>query len=223
MGRLFTGKKFRFIKRGDSGEILRQWAQPGIDLTAKVVCKSCNEGWMSNLEERHAKPSMADLIIGKSELELSGERVRAIARFAFKTAVVVDHMMPGEPFFSASVRHHFAKSLCIPQNVQMWLAGYLPMASGRFRGTYHSGSFDPNRTLELYVCTYAVGHFAFQVVSAYLSGIPSFCPKSEFDHVAIPFWPGIPNGVVWPPVDVIRTRDDFDAFSERWGAITLSG
>jgi hypothetical protein len=98
MGRLFTGKKYRFMRRNEDGEVVKQWPMSGIDLTAKVVCKACNEGWMSNLEQRHAMPAMTDLIIGKTELISLQLRTDAIASFAFKTAVILDHA-EGRAFF----------------------------------------------------------------------------------------------------------------------------
>ena len=64
MRKLFKSKKFRFHQRNSSGKIVKEWSLPGIDLKAKVVCKPCNEGWMSRLEAQHAEPAMADLLIG---------------------------------------------------------------------------------------------------------------------------------------------------------------
>lgn len=154
MRKLFSSKKFHLIRRGVDGEIINYWMGTGIDITAKVVCKPCNEGWMSNLEDRHARPALSDLIVGNNPVPLTHSRARAIARFSFKTAVVVDHMSRDrEPFFSTKVRYRFAKSLSIPNNVQMWLARYLPMGSGRLNATYHKTSDQANRSLKIYVCT----------------------------------------------------------------------
>lgn len=219
MGRLFTSTKYRFIRRNEDGEVIKQWPMSAIDLTAKVVCKACNEGWMSNLEQRHAMPAMTDLIIGKTELISLQLRTDAIARFAFKTAVIIDHMQRDEPFFPRSARHHFAKSLKIPRDVRMWIAGYLPMSSGSVNACYHGASVDSNRKLDLYVCTYAVGHLAFQVVAAKCTGIRAFDPRPGFEYSAVPIWPAVPQGVSWPPSEVIRTKADFQTFSDRWETI----
>lgn len=218
---IFKGKNFTFIQRDSEGEPISIWRSQAVNLRAKVVCKPCNEGWMSNLEFRHAKPALSDLIAGNEITPITQSRADSVAIFAFKTAVVIDHMRRDTPFFRRSIRHKFARTLTIPDNVQMWLAGFLPMGSGRFR-TYYSNS--PNSVgarIKLYVCSYSVGHFIFQVVAARSIGIPSFRPRPGFEHLAIPFWPKIPMGISWPPQDVLRTRIDFDKFSERWGAITF--
>jgi hypothetical protein len=61
----------------------------------------------------------------------------------------------------------------------------------------------------------------FQVVSArYDRGIPSFECKSGFEHLAVPFWPTIPSGIVWPLPNVL-TRHQYAAFCDRWTEIRL--
>jgi hypothetical protein len=220
MTNLLAGRKFRMMRRDDAGEIIGEWPTDEIDLTTKVVCKSCNEGWMSNLEQHHAMPALTDLILGK-DLVVNQSRADKVARFAFKTAVVVDHMArrPTPFFFSRSVRHHFAKSLTIPRNVRMWFTGYLPAVSGRLEPFWYKYDRQPDKLLKLYTCTYSVGHFVFQVVSAEYSGIPSFSPQRDFENLSVPFWPTIPEGIIWPPPYFLRTRADFEAYADRWRAI----
>jgi hypothetical protein len=225
MRQLFRAKKFRFVKRDLEGNIERTWSSGEIDIKANVVCKACNEGWMSNLEDRHAKTALTDLIIGDKDLIISHVHARAIARFAFKTAVVVDHMKRnGELFFSRAVRHHFAKSLTIPRSVRVWFAGYLPMGSGNLLPFWYDKSFPQGNHIKLYVCTYAVGHFVFQVVSVEVRGVTDFSPHESFEHLAIPLWPNLPLGIKWPPVsDVLRTKADFERFSARWEKLSGLG
>lgn len=222
MRSLFAGDKFRFKSRGEKGEIVREWPSQNIDMTAKVVCAPCNNGWMSSLESVHAKPAMADLILGDKTLTISQTQARGLALFAFKTAVVADHMKRDRsPFYSRSVRHEFARSLRIPSDTQMWLAGFLPMSSGHIHSCYCEAMIDTKNRLSMHVCTYAVGHLVFQVVSGRCTVPLSLTPIVGFEHVAVQFWPTIPNTISWPPQDVLRTKEDFDAFSERWRTISF--
>jgi hypothetical protein len=46
---------------------------------------------MSELEDKHAKPAMKDLILSDSGVLLQAERLKSIANFAFKSAVIADH------------------------------------------------------------------------------------------------------------------------------------
>lgn len=188
MRQLFKSKKFRFSQRDSAGKIVKQWSMPGIDLKAKVVCKPCNEGWMSSLEDQHAKPAMYDLIVGKNVF-ISESSAKSIALFAFKTAVIVDHMGRNEPFYPTSARREFANSLTIPRNVNIWLAGLFPTSSGRAYSLYPEKYFEPPRYFKLNVCTLAAGHLVFQVVGAQYIEIPPFGPVLGFEHLAVPIWP----------------------------------
>jgi len=218
---LFPTKKIRFTSFDEKHEILRQWSSNEIDMTAKVVCQKCNNEWMSSLESSHAKPAMAHLIVGNKELTVSETQARGIATFAFKTAVVAEHMKRDRRrFYSREVRHEFAKTLNIPANTQMWMAGFLLMGSGHIHSCYHEGKIDSTNRIEMHVCTYTVGHLTFQVVSARCTVPLMFRPVPGFDHLAAPFWPQMPVPIHWPPDDVLRTKEDWEAFSNRWRKIS---
>jgi hypothetical protein len=62
----------------------------------KKICKCCNNGWMSKLEES-AKPLILGLIRGLRELNsLSEDERRILARWAGKTAIVESHSVGAE-------------------------------------------------------------------------------------------------------------------------------
>lgn len=219
MNDLFPGKK-RFTRKNEKGEIISQFISPDLNWKARVVCKKCNNTWMSQIEQQHAKPAMTDLITGKVEIEISNSRARSLALFAFKTAVVFDHVARTRPpFFERSDRHRFATSLVIPNNVGMWMAGFLPVGKGEVHTCYHKGELS-NRRLEMYVCTYAVGHLTLQIVAA-KSGNWTIAPTPGFEYSAIPFWPSLPKGIVWPVAQVLKNVPDFDTFSARWRNVSV--
>lgn len=221
MNELFPGKK-RFTRKNERGEIVAQWVEPHLNWKARVVCKQCNNTWMSQIEAKHAKPAMVGLIRGDMDMPVTPSIARSLALFAFKTAVVFDHIQRNRsPFFVRSSRYRFARSLAIPFGVSMWMAGFLPMGKGEVQTCYHEGDLSASNHLRLYVCTYAVGHFAFQVVASRQQGFVSLRPAPGFEFVAVPFWPRLHDGVVWPLSDVLRTVGEFDAFSERWNSIGI--
>lgn len=221
MGNLFGKRRYRFTRVLEDGKTSKPWFGNKLDIKANLVCKPCNEGWMSNLESRHAKPAMTPLILGHSVPHITPLMGHAIARFAFKTAVIVDHMRGDGPFFARAARHHFAKSLKIPRHVYIWFAGYNPVVAGRVLPFWYDQSFEGARHLKMYACTYAVGHLIFQVVAADYKGISSFTPREGFEHLAIPLWPNIWESVSWPPPNALK-RGEFETFAERWGAIRMS-
>jgi hypothetical protein len=211
MNALVPGEKkfLNMIERTD-------WSSSTLNWKAKVVCEPCNNGWMSNIESQHAQPAMTDLIAGKVDISISQSRANSIAFFAFKTIVVLEHLNRGRTsrFFPRQVRHRFREALEILPNINIWMAGYLPLGQGRCTTIYHELP-DPG-SLELYVCTYAIGHFVFQVVAERYPSSFAVSPISGFEHLAVPFWPRIPDAFMWPPETVLEKVKDFDLFAARW-------
>jgi hypothetical protein len=214
----------RFSIKNDKREVVRTWTAPELNWKAKVVCEDCNSGWMSRLENDHAKPAMLDLILDKPNIKIDKPRARSIALFAFKTAVIFDHIAKDRAyFFDRSTRHEFARSHTIPTNVDMWLTRFGIKGHGEANTAYHAGSPAPERSIEMYVLSYSVEALVLQVVSHKATGVSQFSPESEFS--AIPFWPDLPNvDIFWPPSPSLNSAADFDNFSDRWqkGTATFS-
>jgi hypothetical protein len=227
MNELFPGKKL-FTRRDKNGNILGQWVSDSLDWKAKVVCKCCNNGWMSNIESDHAKPAMTALIHLKPGTILDKRRAESLALFAFKTAVVFDHVSRNRPpFFPREVRHQFRETLAIPATVGMWMAASFAPRSGEVLTCYTKGNLTPKNNIETYICTYAVGRLVFQVVGVVLQsqqGLISFGPDAaEFESLSVPFWPlqSLPDGLRWPPIDVLRSRREFEEYAIRWKVLRV--
>ena len=161
------------------------------------------------------------LILGKVDVPIDRTRANSIALFAFKTAVVFDHLVSRRAtFFERSARHEFRNSLTIPFNVQMWLTRFVPSGSGFAQTVYHDGKVSPDKTLEMYVCTYSIEHLVLQVVGYKEQGLHQVESKNHFQ--AITFWPEIQDAFVWPPAEALPTVSDFDSFSARWQNVDVT-
>jgi len=213
------GKTFRGF-----GQLKASWKASELNLKARVVCEPCNNGWMSDIENKHAKPAMKDLILGKLDVPVSQSHAGSIALFAFKTAVILDHMNSTRAthFFSRRARDRFRETLEIPNNVSMWMAGCYEGKGGGCLAFYNHTRFQHFNTFEFYVCNYFIGHFAFQVVSESKPTGLNFTPSLGFEHLAVPFWPRIPEGFVWPPKAALKSRAEFKEFSARWHTVGVS-
>lgn len=132
MNALFPVTDATFRKIHMDGSTIKQWRAPELNLKSNVVCATCNNGWMSDIENLYAKPAMADLILGKRVGAISRKRARGISLFAFKTAVVANHSLPeSELFFDQADRYAFRESFKkgsfrIPPDIAMWLVGMQP-------------------------------------------------------------------------------------------------
>ncbi len=221
MSRLLPGKK-RLTMRGPNREVITTRVAPTIDWKIKVVCETCNNEWMSDIENKHAKPAMADLMLGKTNIPIDPQRAHSLALFTFKTAVVLDHLTRNpQPFFDRSVRHRFGESLVIPSHVRMWLNAFAPAGRGEANTFYNGADLPAPKTLEMYVCTFLVEHLVLQLVACKVSGFTKLARKDKF--LAVPFWPELPpTNVIWPPSRAITTVEEFDLFSDGWKQVDAS-
>jgi hypothetical protein len=215
MDTLMPGRK---TFRGRGKYMKGLWEAPELNLTARVVCEKCNNTWMSAIENDHAKPAMKELMAGQVKgLKFTQERANSIALFAFKTVVVLDHLNRGRPvhFFTRQERERFKDKHEIPENVVMFMAAIKADGGGACAVRYYQTREIPN--VEIYVCNYFAGSFVFQVVSVHKPGNIALKSKSGFENVAVPFWPKLPDGFVWPAPHALTTRQGFRNFAHRWG------
>jgi hypothetical protein len=220
MSRLLPGRK-QLTMRGPNREVISARVAASIDWKANVVCEDCNNSWMSDLENNHAKPAMADLMLGKTNIPVDQARARSLALFTFKTAVVLDHLTRNPaPFFARSVRHEFGESLAIPSHVRMWFNAFAPAGRGEANTFYKGASLPESKGVEMYVCTFLVEHLVLQLVACKVRGFTRLARKDKF--LAVPFWPEIPLNVVWPPDRAIMTLEEFDLFSDGWKTLDAS-
>lgn len=226
MNKIFTeGWKRRFTL--PDGRVFNYGAAD-LNWKVKVVCGPCNSGWMSDIETDHAEPALTPLIVGKVGVPISEEWARSLAIFAFKTAAVID-LMPvrqkkSPPFFSHSIRSAFRDNLAIPPRVWMWMCPYIPahIRADIFTSSYYVDVPDVGR-MEFYICTYAIGHFVFQLLSfktTYTRPLRITPGDTEFNTTAVMFWPQIVPNFVWPSPFALRSVEELEKFHRRWEVIT---
>ena len=181
---------------------------------------------MSELENKIAKPILGPMILDGAERILSATDLAGIATFAFKTAVVADHMnsLRQSSFFSSIDTQKFAASLAIPSWVQMWLAEFRSAVSpsALMFTDYRKGRSRAVRGYEIYVVTYALGHLAFQVVSQRRTKValgpavrPFVTQHPKVEFFASEFWPLRGSSLTWPP-PYFLDDEAIETFCYRW-------
>jgi hypothetical protein len=78
----------------------------------RTVCRSCNHHWMSDLETE-ASPILTPMIEGKPQ-GLDVNRQVLISRWASKTAMVWDQLVPADARLYDASEHHWAKDKPTP-------------------------------------------------------------------------------------------------------------
>lgn len=189
-------------------EHLSSWIAVNLDFKSKYVCKTCNTGWMSQLEDT-AKPILAPLVRGLSS-KLSFEAKKTIATWSVKTMMAVmtvanpARFPPGE--WAPEIR-----GLRPPPACFVWLASYGGAHAGWVCPRIMSVRFDeyqPETRAEL--CTIALGRLVVQVLGFSPQG-----PHPVDSGGVIQIWPSPPVPTATPALPML-SDDDLAAFANRF-------
>ncbi len=205
---------------------MHQWQDDELNLKAKVVCKPCNETWMSQLEGE-TKPILKDVILRGQQTTLRERDIALVAAVAFKNTVVADHMHTRGPFFTLRERRDFRYTRLIPTGVQMWL-GSIAEQRGLFKSMYAKLPRRDSRSFQLNIFTYAVGHLVVQTVTSRYQrkndrrhAPPLYVTQDRnWNQVSLPFWPSDGTPITWPPAAHMG-NNIVDTFVKRWKSLVL--
>lgn len=208
-----TGEGIREIIPGDGSDPIIQ--RGGMfSKKLKIVCADCNNVWMSQLEDA-AKPVLLRMFglpflpYQQPQLVLDTSDQAALARWAFKTAVVAAYVGRRE-VFPAPHREEFYSTRNPPQHVQIWTGtASVPnhpthgehVAEAQFEPTELTiGSPDGSTIFPGYKSHLRLFNVAF-VVLGYVADtdIARFDPSTDLSRVLTPLWPPNQDDVVWPP------------------------
>lgn len=229
MNEIIESDRFNF-RRFDNGKV-KHFEKANLDLTAGVVCKSCNSGHMSQLEQYKARPALKELIANKQPKFLTPKDCAAIAAFAFKVTVIASRMIQDrEEIFSENIRYNFAKTLTTPEGFRVWLACRSSMfrTTGVFRSTYLDHR-KPRYGFKGYTCTFGIGNVLLQAIYASWTNPatrailepPAFTSHSFTDGYTVEIWPNAPVRAAWPPR--LQIGDELiEKFIERWDKVDIS-
>jgi hypothetical protein len=221
-------KIFLVTEFGLDGKPLRAYPAAKLNLKVPVVCDKCNNGWMSDIEDKRAKPAMADLILSNEAKLLTPEQVESISVFAFKCVAVGDYSLETgvrtETIISQSIRDEFKKSRSLPHGFQLWLAAFKNEGHGIFQGIYHVPVAESDRRFEFYALTFGSGFFLCQAIfgrslSSFPRPFPGVTQGSAWDKFSIPVWPPSGTHVLWPPKKSLSVRNGREVFPHRWNRI----
>jgi hypothetical protein len=188
----------------------REWPTKRLDRTKPTVCEKCNTTWMSDIENKHAKPCMKDMILSDNPLELGLSCITSVPIFAFLKSVINDHAPKDQkPFFSSAVRKEFRRSLSLPR-IQVWVGSLSPSISHHAICRMKYGFWHPHAKIGIryraYAFTWGVGRFFLQMLALKsksarfrTASVPFVIQDQYWDQFAIPIWPANGKTVHWPP------------------------
>jgi hypothetical protein len=186
-------------------------------LRIKAVCKTCNNGWMSKLEQETIpvlKPLLLDLSIPRS----SEEQI-VLATWAMKTGMVLDSIYMHTHFYQKDECKNLRENRSIPTGTVIWI--------GRFFGNgKHAGLSDfsldcapDTKVANGCVITFIFSRVIFQILSVR--------PRADYKERRLhaPFragrwgelltqiWPNSEAPITWPPPLSFTLYSDFSVRS----------
>jgi hypothetical protein len=185
-------------------KVVRVSAGIAYDAQARAVCGKCNNGWMSDLEAE-AMPLIRPMTRGVISIPLQAESQGLLARWAYKTALMVQYLQP-EVLVPEAIYTRFYRDRKPSDNARVWVARY----DGKVHPSgYHSYVLDASGTTDAGVLhrghivgvTFHVDQLVFQVFDQDLPGSRGF--DFAQDHqiarsTMLSVWPtGL--GRQWPP------------------------
>jgi hypothetical protein len=193
------------------------------ELTTKHVCAVCNGGWMSNLESANI-PIIGSLLQDIS-IPLDPSQQQTAARWAVKTAMVVESVKADDSFFYSDAERDAVRSgSCLPRRTTVWLGRYAKGSSvGAFGTDIWIDMPDAPKAGNGCATTIVVGHLAVQVLSLrfhpqYGEGDIPVAPKTgPWEKLLVPIWP-VAGSVTWPPPSTFGNAgsESIATLMERW-------
>lgn len=177
------------------------------EITVKTVCGTCNNGWMSALEEK-CIPLIGALVQNLST-PLDDSQQELLTTWALKTAMVTDSTnKQRELFFERSEREKLRENYTIPDRTKVWV-GRASNSSLAAIGTDVWIDTPPTlKVAKATATTIIVGHLVIQVFSIHIlpdhlkndAAISAVQPKpGPWDDTLTQIWPVDGRFVVWPP------------------------
>lgn len=189
---------------------------PGAPLTliraiTVTVCRTCNNTWMSQLEQQ-AKTLVLPMIHGAEGIMLTTADQELIARWALKTAGMVELAMVRRRGGNFIGQHHLASlfaTTAVPRGTYVWLFRYVPdrglscIIDSVVIGSEESRGF---------LATLTLGYFGFRVLgfepgAPELDHLPDLGWGEPMDQFVIRISPSTPQGQPWPPTKWMTTAD----------------
>ncbi len=218
LGRIPPGR----MEAERAGQETRIWKAEKPELRVKNVCDHCNNGWMSDLENR-VKPIIKALFT-KESVTLDSYDQTTLTVWSLKTAMVYETLRSNQPwFFDEAERRELMDTLKPIQHTSVWIAKYMGGWTTFCTARDHKGNvIESDDPVKAYITTMCFGPLALQVFnSKFPISIPSgthitynFRP-GPWDSGTLQIWPSQKEPVIWPASVGLSGEDELMAFSER--------
>ncbi len=171
-----------------------------IDLQVKQVCRSCNIGWMSKLEEDTI--GIISAIHTNAKRSITSEEQQLLASWATKTAVMVQYVNTN-PIVPEPRRKWLFKNHTPPPDTLVWIARYDGAGIATVLTEHLFIKDNPGRLNSPHgqAVFFSIGVLFFVVLSLYMEfkniGIRTVFPERLDGHL-LRLWPQTSPLLFWP-------------------------
>jgi hypothetical protein len=161
----------------------------------KIVCKPCNNGWMSRLETRTRRVLMP-LAQGISH-RFSTFDQKVLATWIAKTVMVSEYVYPDHVAIPDLHRLRLYADLEPPERWWIWVAHYVGASWRNLAIYHHTGNLNKSKPSEsdTQFTSIGIGHLFIQVASTTVPGF-EIAPEDETGLIRI--WPPLGADIQWP-------------------------
>jgi hypothetical protein len=186
--------------------------KPGSVMTTRLreVCRQCNGGWMSALEQGVRTPFermwQPNYLLGFTAL--SREEVKSVAAWAVKTAWVRERVGSQKTTTTPEMRHEFASSRTPPPFTSVWAAWHRGRSNFgvyvlQVEARHQDYPLDAHQSRHVLVCSLTFRGLSLLVRTDNGWGAP---PMTLHADRWAPVWP-CQDTLIWPP-PVAASDDD---------------
>lgn len=201
LGGLFKGERPMPVQAERYGVSLPSWSTYQPKLPIRCVCKPCNNGWMSRLENR-VRPHLEPLLTGPRVLDADAQTTISI--WAVKTAMVLEGKDTDlKKGYSQFQRERFRLRAEIPWRTSVWLAASADAHS--FMSTKNRHMDATSKEISGVSSTMVFGAVALQVLTMRVP--PEIGPNTlittnvrqgPWSDATLQIWPAR-EAATWPP------------------------
>lgn len=112
---------YHHVHRTEAGAF-REYSAPNLAVRVRRVCKVCNHGWMSDLENKSKR--LLIWLMELRSLHLSTEDQNLVALWATKTAMMLGFTHPTRRSIADADYHHLYEHQQPPPFTHVWIARY---------------------------------------------------------------------------------------------------
>ena len=137
---------------------------------SKCVCKTCNNGWMSALEDVNIP--LLGCLLRDIAMPLDRSQQEVIATWVIKTSMVTESTAhpTRQQFYSVAEREQLRTSLSIPARTSVWLGRYSGTGTIAMKGTDAWSGTESPVAVQGYVYTILFGYLVIQSLTLHVEG-----------------------------------------------------